>query len=69
MREFVNENRVATLRLRVDQKSGAAEREERMISVFIREMNEKFTSLNNMFKEMESMNGRLFDALFNGAQK
>jgi len=69
LRGFVNENRVTGLRLRVDEKGGAAEREERMISMFIREMNEKFTSLDNMFKEMGYMNERLFDALMNGGQK
>jgi len=55
----------------VDQKNGSSERKERdeqMIWMFVREMNEKFRSLENMFKEMGNMNGKLVDALINNTK-
>ena len=58
-----------SFRRRVDQKNNGSserkERDEQMIWMFVREMNEKFRTLENMFKEMGNMNGKLVDALIN----
>jgi len=60
---------VSSFRRRVDNKNNGSserrERDEQVIWMFVREMNEKFRSLENMFKEMGNMNGKLVDALIN----